>query len=197
MFINVEGREEQRSGGSWMNNNEVQQCAQVVEALLAAGNPVQSIGVITPYAAQVRALNDCIQPLARRYASAHAPHAAHSDDQWLNGGGATAELEVKSVDGFQGREKEVIVFSAVRCNVNGQVGFLKDWRRLNVAITRAKRGLVIIGHAPTLAAGDKYWAALVAHAQAQGCMLHSADLNLNRNLPGQGVKRSQFTWNRQ
>lgn len=83
---------------------------------------------------------------------------------------AVSLLEVKSVDGFQGREKEVVVFSAVRSNNNGRVGFLADARRLNVALTRAKRGLVIVGDATTLRS-DRVWSAWLAWAKKQGVIV--------------------------
>lgn len=69
-----------------------------------------------------------------------------------------SDVEVKTVDGFEGREKEVIVFSTVRNNDNGKIGFLADRRRLNVGLTRAKRGLFVLGSMRTIggpsAAGD-------------------------------------------
>jgi regulator of nonsense transcripts 1 len=71
------------------------------------------------------------------------------------------------VDGYQGREKEVIIFSAVRSNTDGIVGFLSDRRRLNVAITRAKRGLIVLGDPQTLRY-DPTWRSWLDWAEERG-----------------------------
>ncbi|KAA8493028.1 Regulator of nonsense transcripts 1 [Porphyridium purpureum] len=93
------------------------------------------VGVITPYAAQVRCLGNCL-------------HAAGLSD---------AGIEISTVDGFQGREKELIVLSTVRSNDSGTLGFVSDWRRLNVAASRARRGLIVVGSLRTLRAGGDPW----------------------------------------
>lgn len=90
-------------------------------------------------------------------------------DQRAAGLGVPA-VEVKSVDGFQGREKEVVIFSAVRSNERGRVGFLADSRRLNVALTRAKRGLVVVGDAATLRS-DRVWSAWLSWGRKQGVVV--------------------------
>jgi len=105
---------------------------------------VNSIGVISPYNGQVALVKSMI-----------------SSDQDLRQLllKSTVTIEVKSVDGYQGRERDVIIFSAVRSNRQGRIGFLHDWRRLNVALTRAKSGLVVVGDFDTLAGADRHWAA--------------------------------------
>lgn len=86
-------------------------------------------------------------------------------------------LEVRSVDGFQGREKDVIVISAVRSNRQGRLGFLKDWRRLNVAITRARSGLIVVGDFNTLI-HDSNWKAFIDWCKNEGCFI-DGDVNLD------------------
>ena len=140
-FIPIEGSELQEEDGSSRSNYaEAAKVLSVVKGLLDTGDlTTRDIGVITPYNGQVRVLSDLFQQAGGREI-----------------GGPFNGLEIKSVDGYQGREKEVIVFSTVRANESGEVGFLSDRRRLNVALTRAKRGLIIIGHPNTLR-HDKTW----------------------------------------
>lgn len=70
------------------------------------------------------------------------------------------DISVSSVDAYQGREADAVIFSATRNNPQGKIGFLKDSRRLNVAITRPRRALVIIA-APGMIGGDANWAKCV------------------------------------
>ena len=126
-FIPVHGSEiSDNTSSSKSNMDEAGMVVKVVNDLLAAMdlNP-EDIGVISPYSGQVRLIRQLFD-------------------------GSIEGLEIKSVDGYQGREKEIIVLSTVRSNEDGVVGFLSDYRRLNVALTRAKRGLIVIGDDRTL-----------------------------------------------
>ena len=84
-------------------------------------------------------------------------------------------VEVSSVDGYQGREKELVILSAVRSNARGAVGFVADWRRLNVAVTRAKRGLVVFGDARTLERGCPHWRAYIKWQREEGGFVPAGD----------------------
>lgn len=90
-------------------------------------------------------------------------------------------IEVRSVDGYQGREKEIVIISAVRSNSNGRVGFLRDWRRLNVAITRAKRGLVVVGDQNTLQ-HDVHWHQLICWCKQHDCFVDSTTIEATNSL---------------
>ncbi|GMK53615.1 hypothetical protein CspeluHIS016_0102010 [Cutaneotrichosporon spelunceum] len=127
------------------NHHEAGRICDIVADLLH-NNPTlrgSDIGVIAPYAAQIRTVSEYLTADAARGAAFQA---------WLGSERAAevADIEVKTVDGFEGREKDVILFSTTRCNPAGYIGFLADWRRLNVGLTRAKRGLIILGSAATL-----------------------------------------------
>jgi regulator of nonsense transcripts 1 len=137
--------------GSASNAAEARAVARLVKRLAAANDVAAAdIGVITPYAAQVRSIQ-------RALADALPAKVA-------------ADVEVRTVDGFQGREKEIIVFSTVRANPERQLGFTADARRLNVAITRARRGLIVVGHSPTLQS-DANWNAWLQWVTAAGAVL--------------------------
>ena len=120
-------------GLSRLNPREGQLVLDQVGALCAAGVPPADIAVIAPYAAQVR---------------------------WLRQHAELATLEIDTVDGFQGREKEAVVICTVRSNQLGEIGFLSDARRMNVALTRARRKLIVIGDSATLGS-DPFFAQLL------------------------------------
>ena len=117
--------EQEKDGLSRLNPGEGELVLKVVNTLCEAGLSPGDIAVIAPYAAQVR---------------------------WLRQHAEYDKLEIDTVDGFQGREKEAVVISTVRSNSKGEVGFLSDSRRMNVALTRARRKLVVIGDSATLGA---------------------------------------------
>jgi superfamily I DNA and/or RNA helicase len=132
-FIDTAGagydEEVEPDGESRLNRQEAMLAAAKVGALLAAGVAAGDVAVIAPYAAQVRLIRQSVN---------------------------TPGVEIDSVDGFQGREKEAVVFSLVRSNPAGEIGFLADVRRTNVALTRARRKLIVIGDSATLAAHPFY-----------------------------------------
>ncbi|OCH91849.1 hypothetical protein OBBRIDRAFT_886653 [Obba rivulosa] len=80
-------------------------------------------------------------------------------------------VDFNTVDGFQGQEKDVIILSCVRAGPGVQsVGFLRDVRRMNVALTRAKSSLFVLGHASTLERSDEVWRSIVLDARTRSCL---------------------------
>ncbi|KAG6841057.1 hypothetical protein C0991_002268 [Blastosporella zonata] len=118
--------------GSRCNENEATVVKNWVEKLVETGLTPDQIAVITPYQAQVTLLASVLRPM---YGT---------------------DLEIGSVDGMQGREKEAVIISLVRSNDKREVGFLKEKRRLNVAMTRAKRHLCVVGDSSTIFHGGSY-----------------------------------------
>lgn len=118
--------------GSRCNENEATVVKNWIEQLVSAGILASQIAVITPYQAQVSLLTSLLRPIYG------------------------LDLEIGTVDGMQGREKDSVIISLVRSNDKREVGFLKDKRRLNVAMTRAKRHLCIVGDSSTVQHGSPF-----------------------------------------
>jgi superfamily I DNA and/or RNA helicase len=132
-FIDTAGagydEELEPDGESRLNRQEAALVARKVRELLEAGIAARDIAVISPYGAQVRLLRELLD---------------------------VPGLEIDSVDGFQGREEEAVVMSLVRSNLKCEIGFLADIRRMNVAMTRARRKLLMIGDSATLGGNPFY-----------------------------------------
>lgn len=122
IFIESIGKEEKHKGAtSYFNNNEIDIVFDLVGKYAKKGMTKDDMGIISPYNEQVKKIKD------------RMPF-----------------VEVNSIDGFQGREKNIIIISLVRSNEKAEIGFLKDLRRLNVALTRAINELVVIGNKETI-----------------------------------------------
>ncbi|MEM1008172.1 MAG: AAA domain-containing protein [Myxococcota bacterium] len=141
------GWDEQREeGGSLLNLESAQRIFAEVQRLLGRGLQARDVGVVTPYKAQVQVLK-----------SALSTHCAEG-------------LEISTIDGFQGREKEAILLDCVRSNMEADIGFLSDLRRINVALTRAKRFLLILLDSATVGE-HPFYAELIAYVQTHGLWL--------------------------
>ncbi|CAM6083567.1 unnamed protein product [Calypogeia fissa] len=151
-FINVEDGKEKvgRNGKSYENSNECDVVQYLLNKIQTQNNDKLSVGVISPYRGQIEKMRERI--------SIHAPRRAKKYRGKL-------EVDFRTVDGFQGGERDIIIFSAVRANASGKIGFLDDFRRLNVALTRSRYCLWVIGHAPTLGSNDPLWRGLIADAK--------------------------------
>ena len=178
-FVEVKG-EEMRApdGNSIFNVQEAEECVRVVQKLLLSGDVKNAgdIGIIAPYAAQVRAISEEWNRKVTSDVKLKNTSVVEAD----NPESAKDELEIRSVDGFQGREKEVIVLCTVRNNRQNQLGFVADPRRLNVAITRAKRGFIVLGHRDTLST-DQLWHKWLQFVDKYECEVESADIFLDES----------------
>jgi DNA replication ATP-dependent helicase Dna2 len=121
----VPASREEAKGNRIVNPTEALLVTQVVQSLLTTGVPASSIGVMTHYRSQLALLKHHLR--------------------------SQPEVEMHTADRFQGRDKEVIILSLVRSNEAKSIGeLLKDWRRINVAFTRAKTKLLVVGSRETL-----------------------------------------------
>lgn len=159
VFFDVKGKERSTSGHSWANDEEADFCVCLIQNMLKRFPELgsgRSIGVISPYKAQVKTIRAKL-------------------DEKLGGAKARA-IDVNTIDGFQGREKDVCVFSVVRAPEDGArarargLGFVADERRVNVGLTRARSSLFVVGSAESIR-GDANWGGLVASATEKKCAM--------------------------
>ncbi|KAL6882577.1 hypothetical protein ACP4OV_011267 [Aristida adscensionis] len=159
-FINIDGGHEttEKHGRSLKNTVEVAAVLWIVQRLFEESvftGTRLSVGVVSPYNAQVRAIQE---KLGKSY-------------DMYDG----FSVKVKSVDGFQGAEEDVIIISTVRSNGAGSVGFLANLQRTNVALTRAKHCLWIVGNAATLFNSRSVWQKIVKDARDRGCLFDASN----------------------
>ncbi|CAI8044417.1 Regulator of nonsense transcripts 1 [Geodia barretti] len=157
-----QGQEEiSSSGTSYLNRSEAVNVEKVVTRLMKSGIKPHQMGIITPYEGQ------------RAYVVQYMQFNGTMSQRLY------MEIEVASVDAFQGREKDFIILSCVRANEHQGIGFLNDARRLNVALTRAKYGVVIIGNAKVLTK-HPLWNSLIRDYQERDLLMEGANLTALR-----------------
>lgn len=120
-----------------------------------------SIGIIAPYRAQIEVITKLV----------------NQSDELAT---IREQININSVDAFQGQERDVIYISLVRSNSKGEIGFLKEYRRLNVAMTRAKHRLVILGDSATLGS-DPFFNELFEYVQENGTYESIYELDMQMN----------------
>ncbi|KAJ0078638.1 hypothetical protein Patl1_23642 [Pistacia atlantica] len=135
--------------GSFYNEGEAEIVVQHVFSLIYAGVSPTAIAVQSPYVAQVQLLRDRLDEL---------PEAAG--------------VEVATIDSFQGREADAVIISMVRSNTLGAVGFLGDSRRMNVAITRARKHVAVVCDSSTIC-HNTFLARLLRHIRYSGRVKHA------------------------
>lgn len=164
MFYVQLGLEEiSASGTSYLNRTEATNVEKVLTRFLQNGVNPSQIAVITPYEGQ----------------------RAHVVAVMMRNGALRQDLyksiEVSSVDAFQGREKDIIVLSCVRSNEHQGIGFLSDPRRLNVALTRARYGVVILGN-PRVLSKQPLWNSLLNYFKEHSCLVEGPLNNLKPSM---------------
>ncbi|KAL2545372.1 Regulator of nonsense transcripts 1-like protein [Forsythia ovata] len=164
LFYVQMGQEEiSASGTSYLNRTEAANVEKIVTTFLKSGVVPSQIGVITPYEGQ------------RAYIVNYMSRNGALRQQLYK------EIEVASVDSFQGREKDYIILSCVRSNEHQGIGFLNDPRRLNVALTRARYGIVILGN-PKVLSKQPLWNGLLTHYKEHECLVEGPLNNLKQSM---------------
>jgi len=162
-FYSISGMEEiSASGTSYLNRTEASYVEKIVTHFLKMGVTPGQIGVITPYDGQ------------KQYVSEYMRRSGSLSSSYYEA------IEVASVDAFQGREKDFILLSCVRSSESQGIGFLSDPRRLNVALTRARLGVILLGN-PRVLSKNALWAALLLHFKEHETLVEGPLTNLQQS----------------
>lgn len=172
-WVHLGAEEISASGTSYLNRTEAAAVEKAVTSLLRCGVTPDQIGIITPYEGQ-RA--HVVSVMARNGPLRQALYS---------------EIEVASVDSFQGREKDYIILSCVRSNEHQGIGFLSDPRRMNVALTRARYGLIVLGN-PRVLSKQPIWGALLTHFKEEETLVEGPLTNLKQSMVQLGRQRRAF-----
>lgn len=158
------GQEEiSSSGTSYLNRTEASMVEKIATKFLKAGLKPLQIGIITPYEGQ------------RAYLVQYMQYSGSLHQKFYQ------EIEVASVDAFQGREKDIIILSCVRANEHQGIGFLNDPRRLNVALTRARYGVIVVGN-PKVLSKQLLWNHLLTYYKEQKVLVEGPLNNLKESM---------------
>merc|ERR1719507_1925779 len=165
MFFYVTAGQEEIAGNgtSYLNRTEAKNVENLTTKFIKAGVSPDQIGIITPYEGQRSHLVNCMQYQGSLHAKIYQ------------------SIEIASVDAFQGREKDIIIISCVRSNEHQGIGFLADPRRLNVALTRAKYAVIVIGN-PKVLSKQNLWNHLLQHYKDNGLLLEGPLNNMKQSL---------------
>ncbi|KAL3678344.1 hypothetical protein R1sor_021300 [Riccia sorocarpa] len=153
-FLDIAGQESQPPGsGSWVNQDEAEFVLVLYKCLVGRYPQLKDgphVAVISPYKQQVKLIRELFRDSI--------------------GVEATKLIDINTVDGFQGREKDVAIFSCVRANPKGGIGFVSDYRRMNVGLTRARASMLVVGCSAALKQ-DKHWNNLITSADERRRLL--------------------------
>ena len=164
MFHVASGQEEiAGSGTSFLNRTEAANVEKIVTKFLKTGIKPTQIGVVTPYEGQ------------RSFLVQYMNYQGSLNAKMYQ------DIEIASVDAFQGREKDIIIISCVRSNEHQGIGFLADPRRLNVALTRAKFAVIVVGN-PKVLSRHPLWNHLLHHYKENHCLVEGPLTNLKESL---------------
>eukprot|EP01034_Spumella_vulgaris_P022183 gene22183-28293_t len=210
LYTSCESDPTSTTSQSKTNRDEVQLCVNIVRVLAEeakrSGVALGSVGVITPYSDQLVELRRAMITSGLMAPTIGVSGSSNSNLAEMKIKGASSseakdasksgflDIECNTVDGFQGREKDFIVISSVRANNTGSIGFVADPRRLNVALTRGKFGMFVVGHAQTLSCNER-WSELMVHAQnVDGFVqVERADRDIKSVLQEEQTRREQAT----